>query len=84
MMDPLFPQYRDEGHEQRDGQTGEEDRLSPNNPGGDIRDWCQRVGPTKRRVLLQYPEQKGVRQIGGVWLELWNNLHNERGSDGRE
>jgi hypothetical protein len=82
IQDPLFPQHRDEGHEQRDGQTGEEDGLSFGDTGGDIRDGSQWVVSTERRVLLQYPEQEDVCQIGGVWLELRNDLGDERGSNG--
>ena len=36
IQDPLSAQHRDEGHEQCDGQTGEEDRLSSDDANGDI------------------------------------------------
>ena len=47
VQDPLFPQHRDKGHEQREGQSGEEDGLSSDNTGWDVRDGCQGVGPTE-------------------------------------
>jgi len=52
IQDPLFTQHCDEGHEERDGQTGEKDGLSSEGADGDIRDGCQGIGSTKRRVLL--------------------------------
>ena len=84
IQDPLFRQHRDEGDEQRDGQTDEEDGLSSEDAGGDTRDRCQRVDSSKRSVLLQYSEQQDVCQVGGVRLELWNDLDNERGRNCRE
>jgi hypothetical protein len=84
IQDPLFPQHREKGHEQCDGQTDEEDRLGFDDAGWDSGDRCQRVGSTKRGVLLQYSEEQGVCQIGGVWLECRNDLDNECGSNSRE
>jgi hypothetical protein len=84
IQDPLLPQHCDEGHEQCDGQTGEEDGLSFDDAGGNVRDGSQRVDSTERGVLLQYTEQQGVRQIDGVWLEFRDDLGNECGSDAQE
>jgi hypothetical protein len=84
MRDPLFSQHRDEGHEQCDGQTDEEDGLGSNNAGGNICNGSQRVDSTERGVLLQYPEQQGVCQVGGIRLERRDELDNERGSNCRE
>ena len=57
-MNPLSPEHCDESHEQGDGQTGEEDRLSRDGGGAGFQGGSQRIESTKRGVLLQYSEEQ--------------------------
>jgi hypothetical protein len=49
---PLFRQHRKKGRQYCERQTSEEEELSIDNTEWGVRDRCQRVGSTKRGVLL--------------------------------